>query len=815
MECRIKTMPVSERDGYVPGCGYCSGRPARKYAEALQIGDGRMSVSIYGKPDQERLIYGQERLYYPATKRVPSPPPLAEDMPRIRRLLLEGKGWEAAALASDIAREKGEHSGLLIKVEDPKGMEHPIECYPKHSGAELTIDRMTGGAETGAGEEIWDYLRSVDYSSGEASVYWTDRSGGWKTRSFVLRPESLSLYQVILPTGVSADFILDLKPFYEEGEHFWERMSLPDEIERRTYTEEDALVFEGNYNRERSLEGYAAVVWTAGAKQTQIREDGRLQVTAEGELMLVSSIWHFANYEEGCGRKVLAWMKDFWEEKEGAARAQGKNVYELLLDENRKTHGRLMGTSSLHLAGEEEQRLWTVEELMRAQHTGQGVNQILLEKLYDSGRYFQVTNAGELPSLVGQWNINTNLQACSANLTGLQETMKPFFDFVEKNLPDFRRNARQIFGCGGIMADIHPDLNNGQFYHFSQTWPHEFYTAAAGWMYHEFYYYYLTTGDKVFLREHVVPGLKEIADFYSDFLRDEDENGNYIFYPCFSPENSPAGESAASINSVMDIMVCRETLENLIEAVRILGLEEEKLPRWQEILSKLPKLLLDEEGGLKEWAWPAHRENYEHRHVSHHYDVWPGDRINPEETPELAQAVWISNRKRPMENDSCHGVMHRLFTAIRLRDEGYADRLLHMLLEYGFVNCNLSTNHFPYRVAFPDMQGSMPAVIAELLLYSKPGRIRFLPCAQRLAPVGNIEGLWPYALVHIKTMEWNLKEGWMKARMESLENQKLSIGFGKNTASCLADGAAVRLEKNAFEICLRKGQSVEVQAAFQ
>jgi hypothetical protein len=47
-----------------------------------------------------------------------------------------------------------------------------------------------------------------------------------------------------------------------------------------------------------------------------------------------------------------------------------------------------------------------------------------------------------------------------------------------------------------------------------------------------------------------------------------------------------------------------------------------------------------------------------------------GNSITWEDAPALAEAVLKSNRKRGQENDSAHGLMHRLFTAIRLKDKG-------------------------------------------------------------------------------------------------------------------------------------------------
>ena len=112
-------------------------------------------------------------------------------------------------------------------------------------------------------------------------------------------------------------------------------------------------------------------------------------------------------------------------------------------------------------------------------------------------------------------------------------------------------------------------------YHFSSTYPHYCWTGCLGWIYNEFWGYYLVTGDKKFLEERIIPALKEIALFFEDYACDRDENGRTIFYPSFSPENptpyyiqKPEGLCATSINSVMDIMICREVLDHLIEGCK-------------------------------------------------------------------------------------------------------------------------------------------------------------------------------------------------------------------------------------------------------
>lgn len=83
------------------------------------------------------------------------------------------------------------------------------------------------------------------------------------------------------------------------------------------------------------------------------------------------------------------------------------------------------------------------------------------------------------------------------------------------------------------------------------------------------------------------------------------------------------------------------------------------MDKWQRQLDDLPVYLIDEEGALKEWAWETVEENYNHRHVSHHYDVWPGRAVTLESEPEIAEAIRKSNRKRGQQDDSAHGIIIR------------------------------------------------------------------------------------------------------------------------------------------------------------
>ena len=237
-------------------------------------------------------------------------------------------------------------------------------------------------------------------------------------------------------------------------------------------------------------------------------------------------------------------------------------------------------------------------------------------------------------------------------------------------------------------------------------WP--YWISAGGLACRPFWDHYLATGDEDFLRNRVVPAYKDLALFYEDFLTATDKNGNYIFAPSFSPENTPASTDPSGpvlVNATMDIAVCREVLTNLIQACETLGVEADSVPKWKAMLAKMPPYLLELDGTLKEWAWPTLQEHYSHRHVSHLYGAWPGDEIDPDRTPQLARAAVIADRRRTFDVMStavsgetlpAYARCHRALVGARLKDNVIVDVQLRQLLEQGYVSTALRCSREPY-----------------------------------------------------------------------------------------------------------------------
>ena len=780
----IPYIPVEKRAGILPKHNICSIAPAAESSDNFITGSGFLRLQASGQPYNEVMTYTQELLYEPQWAETPLPPDMRPYLPRIRQLLLEGKADEANALVDEAQKKAGFEKYMNF---DNKIL-YPVAGPRRHTAFTLTFRRPEQ-------PDTRDYLRFLDMQNGMITSMWTDARGSFRNDSFCAYDGEVTVNRFSAPKG-QLDLDVDIQLPRLVG-------STP-----KLDIEDGVITLATAYNPDFGQKGYAVVIRFLPQGGTMNKTEKGMHISGADGLVVVSKIERFEDdFTFDCAKPVrdglLAMKVDF----------------DKLLKGNEKYIGERMDRSRIHLSSDED-LLLSGEELLRRAHSKNELDPTLLEKLYDMGRFFQIYETGKtIPPFTGQHNINTNLQVCAGNNTGLFDEMDVYFKYYETKFDDFRTNAMLLYGARGLLASVHCDPDSGLYYHFSRTYPHYAWTGCLGWVFNELWGYYLVTGDKEFLRTRVIPAYKEMALFYEDYACDRGPDGKVIFYPSFSPENptpNPGYETVTSrdinptrINSVMDIAICREILMNLIDGCKTLGIEQENIPHWEAQLASLPTYLLDPDGGLKEWAWPTIEENYNHRHVSHHYDVWPGRAVTPEKDPALTEAIIISNRKRAQQDDSAHGIIHRAFTAIRLKDMEEAEQNLSQLLNHGFVRRTLQTSHFPYRGVFPDLTGAVPAFLVEMCVFSEPGTVEFLPVMPDNLMHGAIDGVWLYTFAKLNHMDWNEKG--IHASITSNQAQTLTLRNRREGCRILVNGKELAKDGDHVQYTFKAGETAQIE----
>jgi hypothetical protein len=268
------------------------------------------------------------------------------------------------------------------------------------------------------------------------------------------------------------------------------------------------------------------------------------------------------------------------------------------------------------------------------------------------------------------------------------------------------------------------------------------------------------------------------------------------------------------INSSMDISVCREVLVNLITACELLGIEAGSVPKWKDMLAKLPPYLLEPDGAMKEWSWPSLAERYNQRHISHLYGAWPGDEIDPDRTPQLAKSVVIANRHRVPERLAAHGRCHRALVGARLKDSYMVDSELRQMIEEGYVGPTLRCSHDPYAWPMPDAQGGLQLILIEMLAYSRPGVIEVLPALPPTLGKGAINGMLLRTFARLDKLAWDMDARTVDLTVTSARKQDVTLiaRHGIEAVSAPAGVLAVKPQpgKAACDLHLPQGKPVEI-----
>jgi hypothetical protein len=744
-----------------------------------------MNIELMGDPYTEQILFHHESLLMP-WKRPLEAPKVASILPQVRQMVMDGKNREAMDLA----------------------VQHMNESSIKQdTEPHLTIPAFLMQLDFPKTKLVRDYLRTVNFESSEIKVHWTDEHGDWLRQAFTSRPDNVVVQRLTAPAGQSVNVRISLQKSSEWsmrsgmdwGSHRGISAADPDlaafvqlAADQRKLSpkgveagkvwqdiNEQRLIYKCILDPSVDNSGYAGVVRVVRDGGSSRMKGGTLVIENASSVMLFTRVEYFPDYREDLVQALRQSVEKITPD------------YPALLDRHRKVQLEMLNRVAVDFGGDSQYGM-SIEELLTDQRSRPDYSPALLEKIFEMGRHWFILNSGKYPSMSAEVNSTINLQTAGAVQGDLREGMEAYFNWMESLDQDYRINARNIFGFHGVSYPLFPDKGIGvDFYYTTGTaiaigvWP--YWISAGGWYMRPFWDHYLVTGDLDFLRNHVVPAYNELALFYKDFLTTTDKDGNYMFLPSISPEQMPRSTVPSGpvlINATMDIAVCREVLTNLIESCELLGTDTDSVQKWKTILDRMPPYLLEQDGTLKEWAWPTIQEHYSHRHVSHLYGVWPGDEIDPDHTPELALAAEIADRRRTFdtmptavagETLPAYGRCHRALVGARLKDNVIVDIQLRQLIEQGYVSTALRCSREPYGRPVPDAQGGIPTIIMEMLLYSRPGVIEVLPALPEALVKGSIQGMLARTFARIDKLSWDMEARIVDITITSLRKQDVTL----------------------------------------
>jgi len=792
----------AEKKLQVPGRGFISSTPATTWEEGLISGNGTIGANVLSRPLDETVIFTHHRLFLPQGDPI-MPPDSGPRLFEIRRLIDQG-----------LYRQADE---LVCKFSTQEGFLYPDPFVPAF---DLRI-------QTEGGKEITDYMRSVNFETGETTVHWADSQGVFERRLFVSRADGLAVMLITGPGKGALNCSLTLTPRQPEEKLGKKTVEHSDEIFRSHVTNisisasTSGITFRNGFTKAypgsiHALEGVADVHVEGGTTKA---EGDKLVVSGADSILVfidVEMIYDPSTSKVSDMRNIIAALpKD----------------YGTLLKKHAAIHGVLFNRVRLDIGGGDDHKL-TTEELLK-KSTNEKLNLALIEKEFDAGRYNIISCTGDLPPVLqGIWGgtycpgwasdftHNGNVpSAIAATMRGnTPELMLAYTTYIESIVPYLEINAKWIFGARGVVLPSR-STTHGMNNAFCPGFAGAYWVAGAPWAAHFFYDYYLYTGDRKFLAEHALPFMEKCVLFFEDYLY-EGPDGKYIFSPTQSPENTPANsKSQASFNATMDVAAAKEVLLNTIAASKELGVNKEKIPGWQKMLGKMPPYMISEGGYIQEWLTPKLKDQLDHRHSSQLYALYDGMPEEIEKDPRLQAGFrkiidvklnkyWKNNAVGFMS----FGLVQLGQTATSLKDRDLAYQCLIPLVQRYWLN-NLASMHNHKTLFNMDISGGMPAVILKMLAESEPGRIQLLPALPREWPAGTIEGVLCRGQVEIKRMIW--KEKQIEVTLVSGKPQQVLVETPADIAGVSAEKGKASIKKTGqkqnFKVTLPAGESVTLK----
>jgi alpha-L-fucosidase 2 len=715
-------------------------KPARKWTEALPIGNGRLGAMIFGGVENDRIQFNEETLWTGAPNNY-AHKGASKYLAQIRQLLADGKQKEAEDLAMK------------------EFMSVPLKQKTYQAFGDLNLHFPNQSVFT-------NYYRELDLQNALCRVSYQSNGVNFTREYLSSNPDQVIAIRLAADQEKALNFTLDMDALHESktmtaiGNSLTLKVQVKDGILRGVATVK--VVSDG----------------TVSAIGNQLSVSGAKTAT-----IYLAAATNYINYKDVSGNP---------EQKTGQILANVEpKKYEQVRTSHMADYQNLFNRFDVQFTENDRAKLPTNERIIEFSKTPDDPQLLALYIQY--GRYLLISSSrpGTQPAnLQGIWNdqlapswdskwtvnINTEMNYWPVEIANLSECQEPLYTLIADCSETGKSVAKEHFNATGWVLHHNTDIWRG-------TAPinhanHGIWVTGGAWLSRHLWEHYQFSQDKTFLAERAYPIMKGAAEFFTQFLTVDSKSGYLISTPSNSPENG-----GLVAGPTMDHQIIRALFRSCIDASEILGTDQVFAQKLKEILPKIAPNQIGKHGQLQEWMEDTDDPSNKHRHVSHLWAVYPGNEINWQQTPDLMKAArqsliyrgddgtgwslaWkINFWARFLDGNHAYDMVKLLFRPVQIDDVVYTGG--------GGSYTNLFDAHPPFQI---DGNFGAPAGMIEMLVQSQLNEIAILPALPDALPSGKIAGVCARGGFEL-TFNW---EGGKLRKLQILSKagQKCKLHYG-------------------------------------